>query len=54
MQQSQCNAVKSRCFIIENVRDKSGEVVCIKLQFINFTLNLKCPEKIMYIALKPT
>ena len=50
MQQSQCNTVKSRCFIIANVRDKSGKVVCIKSQFVNFT---QCFEKTKYIALKP-
>ena len=42
--------VKGRCFIIENICDKSGEVVCIKSKFINFTPNLKCLEKAKYIT----
>ena len=35
-------AVNGHCFIIENVCDKSVEVVCIKSQNINFTQNLEC------------
>ena len=42
--------MKGCCFIIENVHDKSGEAVCIKSQFINFTMNLKYFERTKYIA----
>ena len=50
---SQHNVVKDRCFVIENLCDKSGKVVCIK-SLINFTLKIECFYKTKDIAMKFT
>ena len=49
MYQSQYKAAKYRCLVIENLCDKSGKVLCIKLLLLNFTLIIKCFYKTKYI-----